>query len=59
MEKSFSCCGMICSEYKYYPEECSGCGEIKGKVFRLEYTDENCCKIYYCCVNQRGYLVCR
>lgn len=57
MEKILSCCGMICSECEYYPADCKGCKEIKGKVFWLEFTGENCCEIYHCC-NERGYQNC-
>ena len=58
MEKILSCCGMICSECEYFPTDCPGCGEIKGKVFWLTYTGENCCEIYHCCMNQKGYENC-
>ena len=43
MEKKMSCCGTVCSDCEYYPADCQGCGEIKGKVFWLEYTGESCC----------------
>lgn len=58
MGKKMSCCGMICSECEYYPAECQGCREIKGKVYWLEYTGESCCDIYECCNNQRKYEHC-
>lgn len=58
MEKILSCCCMICSECEYYPTDCQGCGEIKGKAFWLEYTGGNCCEIYNCCMNQKGYENC-
>lgn len=58
MEKIMSCCGMICSDCEYYPADCRGCREIKGKVFWLEYTGEDCCEIYKCCIKQNGYRNC-
>ncbi len=58
MEKKMSCCGTVCSDCEYYPADCQGCGEIKGKVFWLEYIGEICCDIYKCCVNQRKYEHC-
>ena len=58
MEKKISCCGTVCSDCEYYPAECRGCGEIKGKVFWLEYTGESCCDIYECCIIQRKYEHC-
>lgn len=58
MEKILSCCGMICSDCEYYPTDCPGCSEIKGKAFWLEYTGEDCCEIYNCCINKKGYQNC-
>lgn len=46
MDKGMSCYGVICRECEYYPEECQGCAEIKGKVFWLEYTGGTVCNIY-------------
>lgn len=51
--KEVSCCGIVCSDCKYYLADCRGCGAIKGRGFWLEYTGESCCDIYECCVNQR------
>ena len=53
MDKIISCCGVICSECSYYPTDCKGCPTIKGQAFWLEYTGENICKIYDCCVNDK------
>ena len=58
MEKKMSCCGTVCSDCEYYPADCRGCREIKGKVFWLEYTGESCCDIYECCINKRKYGHC-
>lgn len=51
-------CGMVCSDCEYYPADCRGCREIKGKVFWLEYTEEEICDIYDCCQNQKKYVHC-
>ena len=52
MDKIISCCGVICSECRYYPAECKGCSTMQGHVFWLAYTDEKICAIYECCMNQ-------
>lgn len=54
MDKIISCCGVVCSECKSFSKECKGCPEIKGKVFWLEYTGEDICDIYDCCINEKG-----
>lgn len=56
-EKTISSCGTICTECEYYPTECKGCREIKGKVFWLEYTGESVCDIYECC-HEKKYNHC-
>lgn len=53
MDKIISCCGVICSECPYYSTDCKGCPTIRGQVFWLEYTGENICGIYDCCVNSK------
>lgn len=58
MEKMISCCGTVCSECEYYPEECRRCQEIEGKVFWLEYTGESVCDIYECCHKKKKYSNC-
>lgn len=37
----------------YYPADCDGCKEIKGKVFWLAYTGEDVFDIYECCVKSK------
>lgn len=58
MEKTYACCGVKCNQCQYYPEECAGCNEVKGKPFYLEYTGEPICKIYNCCINQKKQANC-
>lgn len=58
VEKKISCCGTVCSECEYYPADCRGCREIKGRVFWLEYTQESICDIYDCCMNPKKYDHC-
>lgn len=53
MDKIISCCGVVCSECRFFPEECKGCPEIKGNVFWLQYTGETVCSIYDCCINNK------
>lgn len=58
MEKVISCCGVVCSECQYYPNECKGCPTIKGQVFWLEYTGGKVCEIYECCVQMKKLAHC-
>lgn len=58
MEEIISCCGCVCSQCAYYPKNCKGCPEIKGRVFWTEYTGNEVCEIYDCCVNQKKLAHC-
>lgn len=58
MEKIISCCGVVCSQCQPFPKICKGCPEIKGKVFWLQYTGEDICDIYDCCINQSELVHC-
>ena len=53
MENIVACCGCICNECPYYQKECGGCPKIQGKPFWLEYTGEERCNIYRCCVEEK------
>lgn len=53
MDKIISCCGVVCSACLYYPADCKGCPAVKGQVFWLDYTGEERCGIYECCVNNK------
>lgn len=53
-----SCCGVICSECEYYPNDCGGCPQIEGKAFWLQYTGGSICEIYDCCINHRKLRHC-
>lgn len=58
MEKIVSCCGVVCTDCEYYPEECKGCPAIEGKAFWLQFTGEDICPIYACCVQQNMLFHC-
>jgi hypothetical protein len=58
MDVIISCCGVVCSDCEYYPNACKGCPESKGNVFWLQYTDEEICPIYQCCIDQKQYSHC-
>jgi hypothetical protein len=58
MDKIISCCGVVCSECTYFSKDCTGCPEIKGKVFWLHFTGEDICDIYDCCINKRHLQHC-
>ena len=57
-EQRSSCCGTICTECEYYPNECAGCQAVQGKVFWLGFTGEDVCGIYDCCIHQKKLLHC-
>lgn len=58
MKKIISCCGCVCSECLYYPNDCAGCPSIEGQAFWLEYTGGAVCEIYECCVLQKKLSHC-
>ncbi len=58
MGKIISCCGTFCSDCEYYPHDCAGCQNLKGKVFWLPYIDANICPIFDCCINKNHYQHC-
>ena len=51
-------CGAVCAECALYPKSCSGCRKIEGKVYWLQYAGGDVCKVYDCCVNQKGQRTC-
>ena len=51
-------CGAVCAECGLFPQTCGGCRKIKGKVYWLQYTGDNVCKVYDCCVNGNGHKNC-
>lgn len=53
MKKIISCCGANCLECEYYPEQCEGCPDIKGKKKWMKYTGEPICNINNCCIEQK------
>lgn len=58
MEVLISPCGADCQACQRYPNECSGCAEIKGVVWWAEYTDSPLCGYYECCVQQHELSDC-
>ena len=58
VEKEFSPCGALCAECGQYGSDCSGCADIKGKVYWLEYTGQSVCAVYDCCVNNKKLKNC-
>lgn len=42
-------CGARCVNCKFFPKECKGCRNIKGKVFWIQYTGDTVCPIWKCC----------
>ena len=46
-------CGAVCSECGLFPEVCKGCRKVKGRVHWLQYTGDDVCKVYDCCVNKK------
>lgn len=58
MNKVYGCCGIECSECKYYKNKCDGCFANKGKVFWAKFTENGMCESYHCCVERHGYANC-
>lgn len=58
MGKIISCCGVVCSDCEYYPNDCGGCHKIKGEAFWLTYTGGEICDIYDCCINKKQFTHC-
>ena len=52
-------CGARCVECPRFPSDCAGCREIKGRVFWTQYLNRDCCAVYDCCVNEKGWENCR
>ncbi|MDO5844180.1 MAG: GNAT family N-acetyltransferase [Methanocorpusculum sp.] len=51
--RGVSVCGAECFECDKYLKECGGCRAIEGKVCWTEFTNENVCGIYDCCMNKK------
>ena len=51
-------CGAVCIKCGLFPKTCEGCRKIKGKVYWLQYTGGDVCKVYDCCINQKGQTNC-
>lgn len=58
MERVVSCCGVECSACKFYPGECAGCPAIRGRVYWLQYVEDEVCPIYACCVEGKNHAHC-
>ena len=52
------CCGVICEECRYFPEDCPGCQTVMGKPFWTRVAEVTQCDIYRCCKQERGYAHC-
>lgn len=51
-------CGALCAECALFPKDCEGCRKIKGKVYWLQFTGGEVCRVYDCCVNSKGQKSC-
>ncbi|RBQ24248.1 hypothetical protein ALNOE001_03670 [Candidatus Methanobinarius endosymbioticus] len=58
MDKIESCCGVVCSDCEWFPEDCAGCPSIQGKVFWTKFLNIDICEIYQCCINEKEYKHC-
>ncbi|MCL2086087.1 MAG: DUF3795 domain-containing protein [Oscillospiraceae bacterium] len=58
MDDIISCCGRDCGECIHFPHDCTGCNEVQGRVFWLEFVDEVICPIYNCCYNKMEKYEC-
>lgn len=53
-----ACCGTVCGDCPYFPEQCPGCLAVEGRVFWTRFTGDERCAIYACCVRERGFEHC-
>ena len=54
MNTELSVCGVNCKECDYFKKsECSGCSEIKGKVWWASYVSATTCPIYTCVKDEK------
>lgn len=53
-----ACCGTVCADCPYHPEQCPGCEAVEGRVFWTRFTGDERCAIYACCVRERGLAHC-
>lgn len=58
MNVKISCCGVICSDCPYYPDDCAGCEQVMAKPFWLAYTGETICRVYECCIEKKQLAHC-
>ncbi len=58
MKRIESCCGVVCSDCEWFPNKCSGCPSMKGKVFWTKILNKDICDIYQCCINEKQYNHC-
>jgi len=59
MNNKLSVCGCDCSICDYFKKaECSGCSEIKGKVWWASFISETICPIYNCVVAEKKFTNC-
>lgn len=56
--KNISPCGTICSDCIDYPQNCSGCLALQGKVHWVNFVNLEICPLYDCPVNQHNYKTC-
>lgn len=59
MNTKLPVCGCDCTICEYFKKsECSGCSEIKGKVWWTSYISATICPIYNCVVNEKKFENC-
>lgn len=59
MNAKLSVCGCDCAACEYLKKsECSGCSEIKGKVWWTSYISTTVCPIFDCVANEKKFENC-
>ncbi len=59
MSEKISVCGSDCAVCKYLKaSKCSGCSDVKGKVFWAEHISAEVCPIYDCVINTKKLKNC-
>jgi len=51
-------CGTYCGACRFYRTQCTGCGAVQGKPFWVNEYKRDVCRLYDCCVTQKGFIHC-
>ena len=59
MKSKLSVCGTHCIKCEHFlSSKCSGCTELKGKIWWIDQISAEVCPIYDCVINKKKYENC-